>query len=121
MHAVRDAEYVLYCSQMESSSTSTLAWSSTEADFCIPGAFKECRCFWYDVKEDRCFSVKSDDILTPKQETLFVLSAFQVSLPNIQAFLYPLLICFIVIVDTEIFRGVAFLSLSLLYLERGEK
>ena len=36
-----------------------------EAWLVIPGPFRSSRCFFYDIGRDECFSVSSDEILTP--------------------------------------------------------
>ena len=62
-HAISDAAYVLYCSE----TPSDLPWNSSEADLVIPGPWTSPKCFWYDALEDRCFSVSSDELLTPDE------------------------------------------------------
>ena len=43
-------------------------WSRTEAHIVIPCEFEKVdECFWYDVLEDRCFSVSSDDYFTAEE------------------------------------------------------
>ena len=62
---MRDAEYILNCSSRES--CGELPWNEKEADFCIPYGARSSGCFWYDVIDDRCFSVTSDELLTPEE------------------------------------------------------
>ena len=44
-----------------------MAWGKSEACLIIPGPWSHDYCFYYDSHEDRCFSVSSDDILTPNE------------------------------------------------------
>jgi hypothetical protein len=64
MHAIHDAELLLYQANLEESST--LPWTVEESFFVIPGPWRHSRCFYYDPVDDECFSVSSDDILTPQ-------------------------------------------------------
>ena len=64
-HAVWGAEYILNCSSRES--CGELPWNEKVADFCIPYGARSSGCFWYDVIDDRCFSVTSDELLTPEE------------------------------------------------------
>ena len=62
-HAISGAEQVLHEAKLEEGRT--LAWTKGDAFLVIPGPFRDCRRFHYDLSEDRCFSVSSDDSLTP--------------------------------------------------------
>jgi hypothetical protein len=59
-HAIADAEQVLH----SNTGDGHLPWTKHDAMFVIPGPFKESQCFYYNFREDECFSVTSDDILT---------------------------------------------------------
>ena len=67
--AVADAEYLLSCAKTES--REELAWTASEAHFVIPGNFKASKCFWYDLKDDQCFSVSTDELLRPEEVVEF--------------------------------------------------
>jgi len=68
-HAIRDAETLLDHARRESAGA--LPWLPSESFISIPGPFHESRCFYYDFREDKCFSVTSDDILTPAEVEKF--------------------------------------------------
>ncbi len=61
-HAIADAELVLLNYRLDEAGT--LPWTPSESFLVIPGPFRNSRCFYYDFKDDECFSVSSDDILT---------------------------------------------------------
>ena len=65
-HSIDDAERLMHYQQLELSDK--LPWKSVEAlEFLtFSGRFRSSRCFFYDFREDRCFSVSSDDILSPE-------------------------------------------------------
>jgi len=60
-HAMHDARQVLLATEYET------PWRQSEAWITISGPWSECRCFYYDILEDQCFSVSQDDFLTPKE------------------------------------------------------
>ena len=62
-HVLRDVEYILNCSSREDEGF--LAWDARQAEFTIPFGARESFCFWYDLIEDRCYSVSSDELPTP--------------------------------------------------------
>ena len=62
-HAIEQAGYLSQCGNRESEGS--LPWTRAEAHFVIPGSFNTSRGFFYDLHEDRCFSVSTDEILTP--------------------------------------------------------
>jgi hypothetical protein len=64
-HAIADAELLLLYFYAEDGGR--LPWTQEEAFFVVPGPFAESKCFYYDIVEDLCFSVSSDEILTPEQ------------------------------------------------------
>ena len=61
-HAIDDAYEVLHAYSLDQAGQ--CAWKQSQACLVIPGPFRSDRCFYYDFKDDECFSVSSDDILT---------------------------------------------------------
>ena len=62
-HAIGDAERVFHIANLESAAQ--LSWDRRQALISFTGLFRVSQCSHYDFKDDLCFSVSSDDILTP--------------------------------------------------------
>ena len=65
MHAIADAEQVLHFSQQ--AERGELPWTEEEAFAVLRGPVSRPMCFFYDIRDDQCFSVSSDDNLTPQE------------------------------------------------------
>jgi len=64
-HAIRDAETLL--KEAFAADSHQQPWLKHQAFLVVPGPWTENRCFYYSFSEDKCFSVSSDDLLTPEE------------------------------------------------------
>ena len=62
-HAIDSAHECLLAAELDLHGC--VPWTAKESFLVVPGPWRHSRCFYYDPKDDECFSVSSDDILTP--------------------------------------------------------
>ena len=62
-HAIADAEKLMQQSCRDR--RAELPWSRSDSMIVMETPF-DSRCFYYDLQEDRCYSVSSDELLTPE-------------------------------------------------------
>ena len=63
--AIADAERVLLDYRLQEAGT--MPWSPQEAMFRWEAPVREPQCFYFSLSEQKCYSVSSDDILTPEE------------------------------------------------------